>query len=128
MGGAGNDRANGGAGSDICNAESEISCNEPYTTPPVLTTVPEDISVEATSADGAQVTFTVTAQDNVDATATLDEENTLTQDDVGGDITLSCFPPSGSTFSGVSSSTAVVCRATDEAGNTADAFTVTVTL
>jgi hypothetical protein len=49
------------------------------TTPPVIT-VPEDIIVNATSEQGAQVFYTVTAQDNVDGEATLDENNILTQD------------------------------------------------
>jgi hypothetical protein len=44
------------------------------------------------------VTFEVRAEDDVDGTATLEEDNTLTQDDdVGGDITISCDPPSGGT-------------------------------
>jgi Ca2+-binding RTX toxin-like protein len=94
------------------------------TTPPILT-VPEDITEEATSPNGAVVTFEVTAQDNVDGTATLEEDNTLTQDGVGGDITISCDPPSGSTFP--IGETVVECTATDEAGNTAtESFTVTV--
>src|SRR5215211_5430522 len=93
------------------------------TTPPVLT-VPEDIVVEATSTDGAVVSFEVTAQDNVDGTATLDE-NGLTQDYVGGDITILCDPTSRSTFP--IGSTTVRCTATDEAGNTAtESFRVTV--
>jgi len=56
----------------------------------------------------------------------LEEDNTLTQDDdVGGDITISCDPPSGTTFP--VGSTDVDCTATDEAGNTATAsFTVTL--
>ncbi|MDQ3966764.1 MAG: HYR domain-containing protein [Thermoproteota archaeon] len=101
---------------------------EEDTTPPVLT-VPEDIVVEATSADGAVVTFEVTAQDNVDGTATLEEDEdggaTVTQDDVGGEIGIDCDPPSGTTFP--IGSTTVACTATDEAGNTAtESFTVTV--
>jgi Ca2+-binding RTX toxin-like protein len=95
---------------------------EEDTTPPTLT-VP-DIVVEADSTEGAVVTYTVTAEDNVDGTATL-EDNTLTQDGVGGDITISCDPPSGSEFP--IGTTTVTCTATDEAGNTATAsFTITV--
>jgi Tfp pilus assembly protein PilV len=97
---------------------------EEDTTPPTLT-VPEDITVEATSADGAVVTFTVTAEDDVDGTATLDENNRLIQDNVGGDIDISCDPPSGSEFA--IGETVVQCTATDEAGNTATAsFTVII--
>jgi hypothetical protein len=96
------------------------------TTPPTLT-VPEDITEEVTSSDGAVVTFTVTAEDDVDGTATLDENDRLIQDDVGGDITISCSPPSGSTFP--IGESVVECTATDEAGNTAtESFTVTVVI
>jgi hypothetical protein len=61
-------------------------------TPPAVT-VPDNILVEATSADGAVVKYKVTAQDTVDGTTTLEEDGTsITQDDVGGDITISCTP------------------------------------
>jgi Tol biopolymer transport system component len=95
------------------------------TTSPVIT-VPQDITEEATSTDGAQVTYTVTAQDDVDGNATLEEDgNTITQDDIGGDIDISCAPPSGSTFP--IGETTVECSATDAAGNEGTAsFTVTV--
>jgi dipeptidyl aminopeptidase/acylaminoacyl peptidase len=102
---------------------------EEDTAPPVLT-VPEDMVVEANSSEGAEVTYTVTAEDDVDGNATLEEDGTtITQDDVGGDIDISCDPPSGSVFpiSGDDDNTEVECSATDEAGNTEDAsFTVTV--
>jgi hypothetical protein len=49
------------------------------TTPPTLI-VPEDIVVQATGEQGTPVTYTVTAQDNVDGTAMLNENNILTQD------------------------------------------------
>jgi hypothetical protein len=95
------------------------------TTSPVIT-VPQDITEEATSTDGAQVTYTVTAQDDVDGNATLEEDgSTITQDDIGGDIDISCEPASGTTFP--IGETTVECSATDEAGNTGTAsFTVTV--
>ena len=95
------------------------------TTGPVLT-VPQDIVVQATSEDGAEVTYTVTVQDNVDGMATLEDDgSTLTQDSVGGDITISCDPASGSTFP--IDDTTVECSATDAAGNTGtESFTVTV--
>src|SRR5215207_10484285 len=84
--------------------------------------------VEATTANGGtQVTFTVTAQDDVDGTATLEEDDTtITQDeDVGGDIDISCEPASGTVFP--IGETTVECSATDEAGNEGTAsFTVTV--
>jgi hypothetical protein len=72
--------------------------------------------VEATSEQGAQVAYTVRAQDDIDGTATLEEDgSTVTQDDVGGDITTSCSPASGSTFP--IGDTEVKCSATDGAGN-----------
>jgi len=107
VGAAGNDRANGGAGNDICSAESEISCDEPDTTAPVIA-VPEAITVDATDADGAEVTFEVSAEDDVD-----------------GQVGVSCTPESGSIFP--IGTTTVTCTATDEAGNEAtETFTVTV--
>ena len=66
-------------------------------TPPVIT-VPEDMVVEATSEQGAVVTYAVTAQDDRDGT-----------------VPVECTPESGSTFPiGV---TTVECTATDTAGN-----------
>jgi hypothetical protein len=79
----------------------------PDTTPPVITT-PAPMSVDATSAAGAQVEYTVTVTDNRDA-----------------EPDLSCTPPSGSTFP--IGTTTVQCTATDEAGNSSTAtFTVKV--
>lgn len=119
---SGIDRANGGAGNDICNAESEISCDEPDTTAPTLG-VPDDMRVfPPLGATTVVVTWEVTAQDNVDGTATLHEDNTLTRDNVGGDIIITCRPPSGTAFSVGVNSHSVGCTATDEAGNTATAF------
>ena len=77
------------------------------TTKPVVV-VPNNISVEATSAAGAAVTFTATATDVVTSP-----------------LTPSCTPASGSTF-GLGTTT-VNCSATDAAGNKGTAsFTVTV--
>lgn len=75
--------------------------------PPVLT-LPADMTVEATGAGGATVTYTASASDAVD-----------------GPITPSCSPASGSLFA--LGSTVVTCSATDAAGNTATGtFSVTV--
>jgi hypothetical protein len=69
--------------------------------------------------------YNVSAKDNVDGIATLEEDGSITQDDVGGNITISCDPPSGSVFP--VGDTEVQCSATDEAGNTGtESFTVTV--
>ena len=77
------------------------------TTPPVLT-VPGNMSVSATNASGAVVTFTATATDAVDPSPTV-----------------TCSPASGSTFP--LGTTTVNCTAKDASGNTsAKSFTVTV--
>jgi hypothetical protein len=77
------------------------------TTPPEIT-VPANIEVEATSADGAMVNYGVTASDIVDS-----------------DPEVSCQPASGSTFP--NGETVVQCTATDSSGNEATgSFTVTV--
>jgi hypothetical protein len=77
------------------------------TTAPVVT-VPANLSVLATSASGAPVTFSASAEDIVEGT-----------------ISPTCSKASGSTFApGI---TTVTCSATDAAGNTGSAsFTVTV--
>ena len=77
------------------------------TTAPVLT-LPADMTVEATGAGGATVTYTASALDAVD-----------------GPITPSCSPVSGTVFA--LGTTVVSCTATDAAGNTASGtFSVTV--
>jgi PKD repeat protein len=77
------------------------------TTPPVIS-VPEDIVVNATSSDGAQVPFEVSAKDNVD-----------------GAMDVSCNYNSGDTFQ--IGTTRVMCNAEDSAGNPAEeGFTITV--
>ncbi len=78
------------------------------TTAPVVT-VPANMTVEATGPAGAVVSFTATATDLVGPLP----------------LTVTCVPPSGSTFPlGV---TTVTCSATDGAGNTGtNTFTITV--
>lgn len=78
------------------------------TLPPVLSTQ-LGIEVEASGADGATATFSVTAEDIVD-----------------GAVPVTCTPPSGSTFA--LGETLVVCSATDAARNPSAprSFTVTV--
>ena len=80
----------------------------PDTTRPVIT-VPEDITVEATSPDGATVSFEVSAQDDED-----------------GPTDVECDHNSGETFP--IGETVVTCSAEDLAGNRADdkSFTITV--
>jgi hypothetical protein len=77
------------------------------TTPPVVT-VPGPITAEAQGPDGAQVTFTATAADNLD-----------------GPVTPACSPSSGSTFR--RGTTTVTCAVSDARGNNGNGtFTVTV--
>lgn len=67
---------------------------------PVISNVPVNITVSATSPSGAVVSYV----------------NPVAFDVVGGVVTVSCVPPSGSTFP-VGDST-VICSASDAAGNT----------
>jgi len=91
---------------DTGSASIQITVQD--TTPPVLT-LPANPSTQATSASGAAVTFTPTANDLV-----------------SGAVPVTCTPASGSTFA--IGTTTVNCSATDAAGNTAaGSFTVTVT-
>jgi hypothetical protein len=89
-------------------------------------TVPQDKVVEASSAEGVPVTYVIRVQDNVDGNATLEEDGiSVTQDNVRGNITISCNKASGSTF--LIGNTEVECGAADAAGNEGNAsFTVTV--
>src|ERR671931_197233 len=84
-----------------------VSLNDTF--PPVVS-VPGDFAVETESTAGATVTFSASANDNVD-----------------GPLTPSCSPSSGSNFP--VGTTQVTCTATDSHGNTGSAsFNVTVNL
>ncbi len=77
------------------------------TTAPTLT-LPANMTLEATGPSGAVANFIVTASDVVDSTPTV-----------------TCMPPSGSTFP--IATTTVNCSASDDSGNTANgSFTITV--
>jgi hypothetical protein len=79
------------------------------TTAPTLH-LPANITVPATGPQGATVTYTVTATD---------------PDNASNQLTISCIPPSGSTFS--IGTTTVHCTASDPASNsTSGSFQVTV--
>jgi hypothetical protein len=83
----------------------------PYTPPPAPTiTVPADISVNATSAAGAVVTYTASATDPAGAP----------------NDPVTCSPPSGSTFA--IGTTTVTCNATSRAGVAATKATFTITV
>ncbi|HYF64115.1 MAG TPA: HYR domain-containing protein, partial [Herpetosiphonaceae bacterium] len=73
----------------------------PDTTPPVIS-VPADLSVTASDASGAAVSYAATATDAVDPSPSLE-----------------CAPPSGSIFP--VGTTTVTCTAKDASGNTASA-------
>ena len=85
------------------------------TTPPTLT-LPADITVEATSSAGANVSFEVKATDG--------------EGDATVSVPVTCSTPEGPATSGdvfPLGTTTVTCSATDAAGNTATgSFTVTV--
>ena len=77
-------------------------------TAPPFVTGPDDLTAEATGPDGTMVTFEVSAEDDVD-----------------GELTVTCDWESGATFP--LGTTAVTCAATDRSGNTGVAsFTVSV--
>lgn len=79
------------------------------TTGPVITGVPDNVTVAATGPDGAVVAYTPPTADDL----------------VDGAVAVTCAPPSGTTFA--LGATTVTCTATDAAGNSSEAsFTVTV--
>ena len=82
---------------DTLNYRIQVFSQITDTVPPIVT-VPPDKVVQATSSSGVVVTYDSTAHDNVD-----------------GDLTPTCNPPSGSTFA--IGSTNVICTAVDKAGN-----------
>lgn len=83
-----------------------VTYEERANTPPVLT-VPDDITLDATSPGGAPAVFTPTASDD------------------GAVTGLTCTPASGSIFP--VGTTSVTCTATDDDGaTTTDSFIVTV--
>ena len=101
----GNPVTSGADGSTITVMGSYLSAAD--TTPPVLT-LPSDMTVIALNASGAPVSFTATANDDVD-----------------GPVPVTCAPASGLTFP--IGMTTVQCSATDSSANTANgSFTVTV--
>jgi hypothetical protein len=79
-----------------------VSVDPPRDTTPPFIPVPAPISAEATGADGAAVTFTVSAVDETD-----------------GNVAVACTPASGSVFA--VGQTTVTCLASDQAGNQASA-------
>ena len=92
---------------NFLNGNSTVTLNYADRTAPAIT-VPDDITAEATSADGAVVTFEVSATDAVDPAPSV-----------------SADPASGSTFA--LGETTVTVTASDAAGNTAmKTFLVTV--
>ena len=86
-----------GSGCDIGAYESDVL----DVSPPVLT-VPAGIVTSATGPNGAAVSYTASAVDDVD-----------------GPVAVTCAPPSGATFA--IGTTPVTCTASDNAGNLASA-------
>jgi hypothetical protein len=82
-------------------------------TPPVVSIPIANVAAE--NQEGILLPYEATAEDNVDGAATLDRNNILIQDNVGGAITISCIPPSGSIFP-IGTHT-IECTAVDQAGN-----------
>jgi Tol biopolymer transport system component len=82
-------------------SQPDWRCTPQDATPPLLA-LPDTITVEATSASGAVATYSVSATDDEDPNPSL-----------------SCTPPSGSTFP--IGASAVTCTATDASGNIATA-------
>ena len=89
-------------------AEVQFTIEVVDTTAPTLI-VPVNITVDATSADGAEVPFTASASDTVDPA-----------------VSAVCLPQTGSLFP--VGTTTVSCDATDTRGNRAAAQTFTVTV
>jgi hypothetical protein len=81
-------------------ASIKVTYTPPDTTAPTLK-LPPDITAESKNADGAEVSYTVTATDDRDPSPTI-----------------TCTPASGSTFP--LGTTPVNCSATDKAGNKAE--------
>ena len=92
--------------SNNTSAPSTFTVTVRDTTPPSLS-LPSGISVSATSASGAVVTYSASATDAV-----------------SGSVSISCNPESGSTFP--IGSTTVNCSASDGANSASGSFTVTV--
>jgi len=86
-----------GRGCDIGAYESDVL----DTTPPLIT-VPAGVVVDATGPLGAVVSYTASADDDVD-----------------GPVAVTCTPPSGGTFA--IGTTRIACEASDAAGNGANA-------
>jgi hypothetical protein len=91
-------------------ATGSFTVNVVDTTPPVIAGTPTDLQVEAESATGAEVTYTAPSATDI----------------VDGSVTVTCTPPSGSSFP-LDETSPVVCAASDNAGNsTTSSFTVLV--
>jgi HYR domain len=88
----------------------------PVSEPPVLM-VPDDMTVEATSPNGAAVSFSAKASGHGNG---QDDENGRPTNQVN----TTCSPASGSVFP--LGTTTVQCTASDSGGSTSDTFAVTV--
>ena len=92
--------------------------------------VPNDMVFQrkASSSPGAPLLYSVEANDDIDGKALLDVWGVLTQDNVGGNIAISCNPSSGRIGLELGEHT-VQCSAVDAAGNEGTAsFKVSIVL
>jgi hypothetical protein len=119
-GGVGPRPPGGGAGGIPENATAEREDR----IPPVLQLSSPNVIFSPIDPDDAPF-FAASADDNIDGQALLDTSNILKQDNIGGPISISCNPTSGSVLpQGV---TIAQCTAVDAAGNTVQkSFTITV--
>jgi hypothetical protein len=93
---------------DNTNTDNTNTDNTNTDTNPPICTIPDDIIEQATGPDGAQVSFEVSCEDDVDRV-----------------VNVNCNPESGETFP--IGETVVTCSAEDSAGNRAEeSFTITV--
>src|SRR5918996_6523514 len=108
------------------NGNTTTTPTTPDNTPPVFSNPIFSGAINTSRPEGYPMRYPAEVEDNVDGYAML-YGNRLTQDNVGGNITISCNPPSPFTFP--VGNTTIQCTATDASGNTAThSSTVTIKL
>jgi hypothetical protein len=116
---------NEGTASFIYSIRGPASPASTDTTPPVFTA---DEAYKFSSAPGGGVAlYAFTVHDDKDGGAYYRDDNVVEQDNVPGDIIITCGPPSGSFFQ--IGTTIIECTAVDSAGNIeTGTFTMTLEL
>ena len=129
----------------INNVTTNETSTEPVTPPPPIEDTappvfidpkPEDVTINPEFPTdpnaGSTYYFSIQVKDNVDGKAWYEGDDTIQQDDVGGDISIECNPgtaPPPKTPLIPLGSTTFECTAVDEAGNVGTySWTVTVAL